>query len=182
MLCLAVDGKAPLVNVLRDKVASVSGLDTVAAPLFAVVDDPTGEEKDFLVIMASIVGRLLRGDLMDANDVFLSAIYSIMLLENSVLTPVVAEPLVAMFDRVWSEILQHRTFSMRAPSVNGPLILEALRKGDTALQRLANMTLATEAAVRRGLSDDLRSWLGKIAAKKTVKKKLWDEEEAPETA
>lgn len=175
LLCLAADGRWKLIDLVQQSVRSVSGLDAIAAPLFAVIADPSEAEEDLHVVIASIVGRLLRGDVMDANDAYLAAVFSLMLLENSVFAPVAAKPLLAMFERVWSEILQDRTFSMRAPSVNGPLILEALRKGDTALQRLANMVLAAEAAVKRGLSDDLRSQIGKLAAKK-IREKLWDEE------
>ena len=47
--------------------------------------------------------------------------------------------------------------------------------------KLLKLGLATEAAVRCGLSDDLRSRLGKMATEK-VKRKLWDEEEGVETA
>ena len=53
---------------------------------------------------------------------------------------------------------------MRNPTVNGPYILEAIRRGDTAVQRMANMVLATEAAAKRNLSEDLRERLKGIAA------------------
>lgn len=97
----------------------------------------------------------------------LSAIYAVQLLENSVLAPVTAEALMSFYARVWPEILEKRAFSMRGPATNGPIILEAMRKGQTAMQRMANMVLATEAAARRGLSNDLRERLSKIAAKRS---------------
>lgn len=56
---------------------------------------------------------------------------------------------------------------MRSPVTNGPIILAAIRKGETAKQRMANMVLATEAAARRGLSDNLRDLLSKAAAKRS---------------
>jgi hypothetical protein len=102
----------------------------------------------------------------DANDVFLSAIYALQLLENSVLAPAAAEALMSFYERVWPEILQGRAFSMRGPATNGPIILEAMRKGGTAMQRMANMVLATEAAAKRGLSNDLRERFSKIGAKR----------------
>jgi hypothetical protein len=37
--------------------------------------------------------------------------------------------------QLWLEILDKRTFSMRGPTTNGPIILAALAKGDTAMQR-----------------------------------------------
>jgi hypothetical protein len=42
-----------------------------------------------------------------------------------------------------------------------------LAKGETAMQRMANMILATEAAARPSLSDNLRDQIAKIAAKRT---------------
>jgi hypothetical protein len=41
----------------------------------------------------------------------------------------------------------------------------AIRKGETAMQRMANMVLATEAAARRGLGHNLRERLSRTAAK-----------------
>jgi hypothetical protein len=85
---------------------------------------------------------------------------------NSVLAPPAAEALMSFYERIWSEILEERAFSMRSPTTNGPIILEAMRKGKTAMQRMANMALATEAAVKRSLSTDLRERLSKIASKR----------------
>ena len=73
---------------------------------------------------------------------------------------------MSFYERIWSEILEERAFSMRSPTTNGPIILEAMRKGKTAMQRMANMALATEAAVKRSLSTDLRERLSKIASKR----------------
>jgi hypothetical protein len=70
------------------------------------------------------------------------------------------------YGRVWPEILHGRAFSMRSPATNGPIILGAMRKGETAMQRMANMVLATEAAAKRGLTNHLRERLSKIAAKR----------------
>jgi hypothetical protein len=73
---------------------------------------------------------------------------------------------MSFYERVWPEILRDRAFSMRSPVTNGPIILAAVRKGETAMQRMANMVLATEAAARRSLSDDLRVRLSAAAAKR----------------
>jgi hypothetical protein len=89
------------------------------------------------------------------------------LLENSVLAPAAAEALMSFYEGVWPEILQERAFSMRSPGTNGPIILEAMRKGETAMQRMANMVLATEAAAKRGLGNDLRERLSRIAGKRS---------------
>jgi hypothetical protein len=73
---------------------------------------------------------------------------------------------MSFYERVWPEMLHGRAFSMRSPATNGPLILEAMRKGETAMQRMANMVLATKAAAKRSLSNDLRERLSLIAAKR----------------
>jgi hypothetical protein len=74
---------------------------------------------------------------------------------------------MAYYEQLWLEIIDKRPFSMRGPATNGPIILAALAKGDTAMQRMANMVLATEAAARRSLSDGLRDLIAKIAAKRS---------------
>jgi hypothetical protein len=74
--------------------------------------------------------------------------------------------MMSFYEKIWPDILEKRSFSMRGPATNGPYILEAMREGDTAMQRLANMALATEAAVKRNLPNDLRERIAKIAAKR----------------
>ena len=167
MLACSAAGRADIVADLRHKVMLVPGLAKEMENLFCVMDEPSNDEKDIYVIIPSIVGRLLRGEVFDANDVFLSAICAVQLLEDSVLGPAAAEALMSFYERVWPEILQERAFSMRSPTTNGPIILAAMRKGETAMQRMANMVLATQAAAKRHLSNDLRERLSKIAAKRS---------------
>jgi hypothetical protein len=167
MLTCGAAGRSEIIADLRHKVMLVPGLAKEVENLFRVMDEPSDEESDIYVIIPSIVGRLLSGEVFDTNDVFLSAIYVMQLLENSVLAPPAAEALMSFYERVWPDILQERAFSMRSPTTNGPIILEAMRKGETGMQRMANMVLATEAAVKRGLSNELRERLSKIAAKRS---------------
>jgi hypothetical protein len=75
-----------------------------------------------------------------------------------------ATAMMSFYERVLPDIITRRAFSMRNPGVNGPRILEAIRTGDTAMQRMANMVLATEAAAKRNLSEDLRGSLRRIGA------------------
>lgn len=134
--------------------------------VFALVD--RGDDKPLIyVIIASIVGRLLRSEVFNTDDVFLSAIYAFQFLEDNATARPAAEALISFYERVWPEILRDRAFSMRSPVTNGPIILAAIRKGETAMQLMANMVLATEAATRHGLSDDLRDQLSKAAAKRS---------------
>jgi hypothetical protein len=166
MLACGAAGRADVVAELQHKVVLLPGLAKAVEGLFLVMDRPSREEKDVFVIIPSIVGRLLSGDVFDANDVFLSAIYALQLLDNGILAAPAAEALMSFYGRAWPEILEERAFSMRSPATNGPIILEAMRKGKTAMQRMANMALATEAAVKRSLSTDLRERLSKIASKR----------------
>ena len=135
--------------------------------LFSVIDEPSDNEQDVYVIISGIAGRLLHGEVFNADDVFLSAIYAFQFLEDSAIARPAAAALMSFYERIWPEILRDRAFSMRSPLTNGPIILAAIRKGETAKQRMANMVLATEAAARRGLSDNLRDRLSKAAAKRS---------------
>ena len=61
---------------------------------------------------------------------------------------------------------QTELFEMRSPGVNGPVILAAFNKGDTALARLANLVLATEASVSAHLPAGLRQTFQQISQPK----------------
>ncbi len=161
VLACGAAGRADIVANLRNEVILVPALAREVEGLFRVMDDPSDEEQDIYVIIPSIVGRLLRGEVFNTDDVFLSAIYAFQFLEDSAIARPAAEALMSFYERVWPEILRDRAFSMRSPVTNGPIILSAVRKGETAMQRMANMVLATEAAARRGLSHDLRERLSK---------------------
>jgi tetratricopeptide (TPR) repeat protein len=167
LLTAAAKGRADVIGELRDKICAVPGLAHAVAPLFRFVDNPSDAKTDIHVIVPSIVGRLLKGKIVDTNDVYYSSIFAIQFLQNSTLAPPAAGALMAYFEQLWLEILDKRTFSMRGPATNGPIILAALAKGDTAMQRMANMILATEAAARPSLSDNLRDQIAKVAAKRS---------------
>lgn len=166
MLACGSRGRTDVMADFRQKIMRVPGLADEVEGLFHFADRPSKEERGAYVIISSIVGRLLEGEAFDANNVFLSAVYVLMFLEGSVLAPAVAEAMMSFYDKAWQEILEKRSFSMRSPATNGPYILEAMRKGDTAMRRMANMALATEAAARRNLPNDLRERLARVAAKR----------------
>ena len=153
MLTAAAAGRDDVLAAVRQKLDAVPGLRDVVRPLFETMDDPSNLEKDLEVIIPSIAGRLLKDDIVDTVDVFMSAVYTLQFLEGSVLAGPVAEALMKVYERLWPEILKKRTFSMISPSTNGPIIVEALRKGETAKQRMAHMVLAAEPAVNRNLED-----------------------------
>lgn len=164
MLTCSAQGRVDVMADFRQKVMAVPGLARVLEDLFHVMDEPSDKRNDIYVIIPSIVGRLLKGEVLDTNDVFMSAIYALQFLERSVLAPPVAAALMTFYEQLWPEILEQRTFSMRGPGTNGPIILAAMRKGRTAMQRMASMVLATEAASKHSLARDLRDRLSKIAA------------------
>jgi len=166
ILASAAAGRADIVASLRQKVALVPALAKAMESLFDVVDEPSDAETDIYDIIPGFAGRLLRGEVFNADDVFSSAIYALHFLQDSAIARPAAEALMSFFERVWPEILRDRAFSMRSPATNGPIILGAIRKGETAMQRMANMVLATEAAARRGLSSELRDRFSKIANKR----------------
>jgi hypothetical protein len=166
LLTAAAKGRADVIAKLRSKISAVPGLVGAVAQLFEVIDNPSDAKTDIHVIIPSIVGRLLKGEIVDANDLYRSSIYTIQFLQNGPLARPAADALMAYYEQLWLEILHKRTFSMRGPTTNGPIILAALAKGDTAMQRMANMILATEAAARPRLSDNLRDQIAKIAAKR----------------
>lgn len=166
MLACGSRGRGDVIADFRQKIMRIPGLAVEVEGLFNVMDEPSEDETDAYVIVSSIVGRLLKGEAFDVNDVFLSAVYILLLLENSALAPPAATAMMSFYEKVWPDIIEKRGFSMRSPATNGPYISEAMRKGDTAMQRLANMALATEAAVKRNLPNDLRERIAKIAAKR----------------
>ncbi len=167
MLACATKGRADLLAELRAKILAVPGLAEVVGDLFRVMDTPSDDKKDINVIIPSIVGRILKDDIITASDAYLSAIYAIQLLDGSPFARPVAAVLMSYYERLWPEILEKRSFSVRGPQTNGPIILAALENGETPMQRMANMILATEAAARPSLSNDLRVRLSKIAAKRS---------------
>jgi hypothetical protein len=74
LTCGARGQPQPLVD-LRLKLMSTPGLFEQVDRLFHLVDDPTQDEIGPYTIIPSIIGRLLRRDVFDANDAFLAAVY-----------------------------------------------------------------------------------------------------------
>jgi len=177
MLLCAATGRADVLAELRYKLDAIPGLGEMVRDLFQVMDAPSAEEKDVDVIIPSIAGRLMAKEVFDARDAYLSAIYILQLLEGSTLSPPVAEAIMVVFDTMWPEIIEKRSFSMRSPLTNGPIILDAMRKGDTALQRMANLVLGAEAAESRHLSDDLRNKFSKMAQPRPKPAVITEEDE-----
>lgn len=71
LLTAAAKGRADVISELRDKIRAVPGLADMVAQLFRLVDNPSDAKTDIHVIIPSIVGRLLNGEIVVANDVLL---------------------------------------------------------------------------------------------------------------
>lgn len=178
MLACGAAGRADVMADFRQKVMAVPGLSDIVDAIFRVMDAPSNEYKGgVFVIIPSIVGRLLKGEILDANDAYISAVYALQLLGTSPIGEPAAAALMTFYERLWPEILEKRTFSMRGPSTNGPIITAAMRKGDTAMQRMANMVLASEAAAasKQSLSRDLRDRFSALAVKRSKPEPVLEE-------
>jgi hypothetical protein len=107
-----------------------------------------------------------------AREAFMATIYIIQLLSRHVLGEAVAVAVVEYFSRVWRDILANRSFSVRNPGVNGPLILDSVTKAESGLAKLAHLVLASEPAVRAPLSPELRGAIRAITQPKPVQADL----------
>jgi len=178
MLAGAAAGREDLVAELRAKLDAMPGLSAVVRDLFEVMDEPTDDEDHGVnVIVPSIAGRLLKKEAFDGRDLYMSAVYILQFLEGSVLAAPVAERMMDVYERMWPDILENRSFSLRSPTTNGLIVQEAMHKGQTAKQRMANMVLAMEAASRRQLSDTLRQQFAKAAAPQEKPEPKWPDAE-----
>jgi len=166
MLVCGARGQRSVFDDLGRKLRHIPGLAEQTETLLRLVDEPSKEENDVYVNMPSIVGRIFKVEEFDANDAFVSAVYILQFIEGSPFASTVSEAMMSFYEIVWPEIITKRAFSMRSPATNGPYVLEAIVKGETAMQRMANMALATEATARRNLSADIRERIAKIAAKR----------------
>jgi hypothetical protein len=177
ILAGATAGRLDLIADLRTKLDTVPCLGALVRSLFDMMDNPTEDEDHGVeVIIASIAGRLLKREVFDGRDMYISAVYILQFLHGSVLAPPVAEWVMAEYERMWPDILKNRSFSLRSPTTNGPIIQEAMRKGQTAKQRMANMVLAMEAASSRRLSDALRSQFAKAAMPREKPEPKWPDD------
>ncbi len=149
---------------LRARLVHVAGLKIVVEPLFAMMDaggDPRG---DATATYAKLLGQMLQPDFVfDAKDAFFATVHLVQLLGNHIAGDTAAVPITSYFTHVWKDILTNRPFSVRSPAVIGPMVLEAATQGATPRAQLANMSLASEAAVRDSLSDDLRARIRALA-------------------
>ena len=175
MLVCGARGQRHVLDDFCIKIRRVPGLSQQIDPLLRLVDEPSREENDGHVNISSIVGRLFKAEEFDANDAFLSSAYIIQFIEGSPFSLIISQAMMSFYEVSWPEILEKRAFSMRSPSTNGPYILEAMNKGDTAIQRMANMVLASEAAAKRNLSTAIRERIARIAAKRATPGRASDE-------
>jgi hypothetical protein len=159
LITAVCSGRPQIAEELRLKLSHNKELAECLAPLFETISKSSERQDDLIIVAAGILGRLLEPDFVfDAADAFMATVYLIQLLSGHVLGETAAGPVFEYFAKVWRDILANRTFSVRNPATTAPFILAALSKGATTNRaKLANLVLASEAAVRRHLSDDLRS-------------------------
>jgi hypothetical protein len=158
LLTAACSGQPEIVERVQARLMKIEGLGSSLAPLFDTISEPSERHDDLNVVIASVLGRMLQpGFVFDAAEAFMAMVFIIQLLSNHVLGETAAGPVFEYFADVWRDILSNRTFSVRNPAATSPFILvAALSKGHSNRAKLANLVLASEAAVRRHLSDELR--------------------------
>jgi hypothetical protein len=158
-------GRLEVVESLRARLVQMEGLAASLAPLFDTISEPSEQRDDLNVVVASDFGRMLQpGFVFDAAEAFRATVFIIQLLSNHIFGETAAGPIFEYFAGVWRDILSERTFSVRNPAATSPFILTAaLSKGPTSRAKLANLVLASEAAVRRHLSDELRASIRELS-------------------
>jgi len=156
-----------VIEALRARLRQKQELAACLEPLFDTIADPSAKRDDLIIVVASLLGRMLRPDFVfDAADAFMATVHLVQFLSSHPLGEMAGTPVVQYFARVWRDILANRTFSVRNPAATGPFILSALSKGDSSRAKLANIVLASEAAVRAHLSDELRTKIREITQPK----------------
>jgi hypothetical protein len=164
-LVCACRARNDVLTLFKVTTEQLPGLGPLLQPIFTTLGDPTEREDDIHFIIPSLISRIRNQEAFDARDAFMATVYILQFLEGSVLSETTALSVVTFFESQWRDIVANRTFSMRDPSINGPNILAACRKGLTAMARLANLALASEAAVSRKLSPELRERFTRLANK-----------------
>ena len=176
MLTAVCSNRRDAAEELRARLTNIEGLGPSLEVLFTNISNPSEARDDAVAISASILGRMLTfGFVFDAADAFRATVYLVQLVANHVLGEVTAGPIFNYFADVWRDILANRTFSVRNPAATSTFILAALSQGETNRAKLANLVLASEAAVRARLSDDLRT---KIRTLTETKRKALDDVQA----
>lgn len=152
---------------LHRRVMQAEGLGPALAPLFNTITSPPEKPSDVIVAVASTLSRMLKPDFVfNASEAFVATVYLAQLVSDHILGEVAAGVIVAYFSNVWRDILANRTFSVRGPATNGPLILAALSKGQSNRAKLANLVLTSEAAARERLSDGIKGAIRAMAEPK----------------
>lgn len=148
----------------RERCLHTDGVDQATAPLFDLINNPPEQSPDLITSVATVLHQMLdRAFVFDATEATGAIVILVQLLSHHPLGETVAGLVVECFKRVWQDIVTKRTFSMRNPSATGPFILAAFDKGITDTATLAQVALASEAAVQRQFSDELRALLHRIA-------------------
>jgi len=162
-------GRVDVFEGLRARISEINGLGSAVAPLFDTISAPSDKRDNLVVVVASILGQMLQpGFVFVASEAFMATVYLIQLLSNHALGETAAGPIAAYFSQVWRDILAGRAFSVLNPAVSGPLILAALSEGASNRAKLAKLVLASEAAVRANLSDELRATIRAVAEAKKL--------------
>jgi hypothetical protein len=157
-------GQSEKFSRLRAHLEKQPGLKAALEDLFAIIDGSGSARKDATATYARLLGQMLQPDFVfDAREAFFATVHLVQLLGNHILGDTAAVPIADYFTHVWQDIVANRPFSLRSPAVIGPMILEATTQGATPRARLANVSLAAEAAVRDSLSDDLRATIRALA-------------------
>jgi tetratricopeptide (TPR) repeat protein len=167
LLAAVCSGQSEVPVTLREQLRQNEALAASLTPLFDTISEPSENRDDIIIIVASVLGRMLRPDFVfDAAEAFMATVYFVQFLADDPLGEMAAGPVVRYFAHVWRDILTNRTFSVRNPVATGPFILSALSKGINNRARLANIVLASEFAVRAHLSDELRAKVRAMADSK----------------
>ena len=143
VLACSAAGRADVVANFRHKVILVPGLAKEMESFFSVIDEPSDKEQGRLRHHSQYRGSLAeRRGFRRQRRIFIGDL-RIPVFGKQRYRASGGPALMTFYERIWPEILANRTFSMRSPLTNGPIILAAIRKGETAMQRMANMVLAT---------------------------------------
>jgi tetratricopeptide (TPR) repeat protein len=152
---------------LRDRLLGMVGVGASLAPLFETMEAPPDRRDDLIDLLAGILGQMLQKDFMfDARDAFGATVHLIQLLNGHVLGETAAGPIFEYFAQVWRDLVSNRAFLVRSPAANGPSILAALSMEGTNRAKLAHLVLASAAAVRSQLSNELREMIRKMTEHK----------------
>lgn len=150
-------GRCDIYDAFQEQCLNTDGMNAIALPLFELIKDPPHNSDNPVEAVARILKQMVdREFVFDAMDTFGATVVIVQFLAGHAFGEAVATPVLSYFRVVWREVITNRSFSMRNPSATGPDILAAFDKGITDAAKLANVVLASEAAVRASLSNELR--------------------------